>query len=119
MKNQLELFCQQIDDIIRPQAKIIGGYIQGNGALVSLDKPLYVNDETRAAITKTFGCQTLATIGVIMMSPITFAEYEPDRFATNRAREVDVLELIGIFQANTDRSEMPILLDNQQGDAYR
>lgn len=113
MESYLERICYLVDGVLAQHglsAKIAGGYVAGNGLLLSLSDRTFVNTGVRHDIQKALDAnQVLATVGVVMINNY-LRQFEPGSFASqiiegefevNPAQPVetvDVMDLIAIYQ---------------------
>ena len=113
MESYLERICYLVDGVLAQHglsAKIAGGYVAGNGLLLSLSDTTFVNTGVRHDIRKALDAnQVLATVGVVMINNY-LRQFEPGSFAAQviegefevspgkPVETVDVLDLITVHQ---------------------
>jgi hypothetical protein len=113
METYLEKICYLVDSVLAQHglsAKIAGGYVAGEGLLLSLSDTTFVNTQVRLDIQKTLeASQVLATVGVVLVHNY-LRRFEPGSFASQVIEgefevspaqpvgTVDVLELIADHQ---------------------
>ena len=113
MEAYLEKICYLVDGVLAHHglaAKIAGGYVAGDGLLLSLSDTTFVNTGVRYDIQKALeASQVLATVGVVMVHNY-LRRYEPGSFAAQviegefemspakPVETVDVLDLIAAYQ---------------------
>ena len=113
MESYLERICYLVDGVLAQHglsAKIAGGYVAGNGLLLSLSDSTFVHTGVRHDIQKALDAnQVLATVGVVMINNY-LRQFEPGSFASQiiegefevspaqPVETVDVMDLIAIHQ---------------------
>lgn len=113
MESHLEKICYLVDGVLAQHGlstKIAGGYIAGNGLLLSLTDTTFVNTGVRHDIQAALeASQVLATVGVVLINNYS-CHFEPDSFAaqviegefevgiSQPVETVDVLALIAEHQ---------------------
>ena len=118
MEAYLEKICYIVDGVLAHHglsAKIAGGYVAGDGLLLSLSDTTFVNTHVRLDIQKTLEAgQVLATVGVVLVHNY-LRQFEPGSFASQviegefeispakPVETVDVLELITDHQKQSLR----------------
>lgn len=113
MEAYLEKICYLVDGVLAQHglsAKIAGGYVAGDGLLLSLSDTTFVNTGVRHDIQEALeASQVLATVGVVLVHNY-LRQYEPGSFAAQviegefevspakPVETVDVLDLIAEHQ---------------------
>lgn len=116
MEAYLEKICYVVDGVLANHglsAKIAGGYVAGEGLLLSLSDTTFVNTGVRLDIQKALAAsQVVATVGVVMVHDYV-REFEPGSFGAQviegefevspgkPVETVDVLDLITAHQTET------------------
>ena len=76
MEARLEEICFAVDGVLEQQglsAKVAGGYVAGNGLLLSLSDTTFCKDAVRIAVAEQLSAQqVMATVGVLLVHGIDF-----------------------------------------------
>jgi len=119
MESYLERICYLVDGVLAQHglsATIAGGYVAGNGLLLSLSDTTFVNTGVRHDIQKALDAsQVLATIGVVLINNYLH-QFEPDTFTSQiiegefkvslspPVETIDILTLIAAYQEQPPES---------------
>ena len=119
MEAYLEKICYLVDGVLAEHgltAKIAGGYVAGDGLLLSLSDTTFVNTQVRLDIQKALeASKVLATVGVVLVHDYV-RQFEPGSFASQvlegefevspapPVETVDLLELITSHQKQSVNS---------------
>ena len=101
----IKRFCNKVDALLLAsgnKATVIGGYVQGSGALVTIQPPLFIDEQTRAIISDFFDCECIAVQGAILMNGVSDFPNEPLNII-NDLKEAGIMQLINDFQAGIDQ----------------
>jgi hypothetical protein len=112
MESYLERICYLVEGVLAQHglsAKIAGGYVAGNGLLLSLSDTTFVNTGVRHDIQKALNAnQVLATVGVVLINNCLH-QFEPDSFAAQviegefevrAARPVETVDVLALIAAH-------------------
>ena len=109
MEAYLEKICYLVDAVLAHHghsAKIAGGYVAGDGLLLSLSDTTFVNTKVRLDIQKALkASQVLATVGVVLVHNYV-RQYEPGSFSSqviegefevSPAKPVETMDLLDLI----------------------
>jgi len=115
MESYLERICYLVDGVLAQHglsAKIAGGYVAGNGLLLSLSDTTFVNTGVRHDIQKALDAsQVLATVGVVLINNYLH-QFEPDSFTSqviegefkvSPSRPVETMDVLALIAAHQDQ----------------
>jgi hypothetical protein len=116
MESYLEKICYLVDSVLAQHglsAKIAGGYVAGNGLLLSLSDSSFVNTGVRHDIQKALAAsQVLSTVGVVLIhdyspyfEPGTFAsEIIEGEFEVRTAQPVETIDVLALIADHQDQA---------------